>query len=113
MTVLVLDAQALNVLASGADGERRVRAALTAAVARRSPVVVPAVVLAELYRGGRFDQRVDACLARQGGIRVQDTDRALARRVGHVLAIAIAGGGSVVLTGDPKDLPDSPRPTLR
>lgn len=34
MTALVLDAEALNVLASGARGEARVRAALTAAVNR-------------------------------------------------------------------------------
>ena len=79
-----------------------------------------AVILAELYRGGAHDQRIDACLARQGGIHIAPTDRALARRVGHVLAaaklgsthladahtvaVAISRGGGVIITGDPDDL---------
>ena len=120
MSALVLDAEALSLLASGRAGERRVRAALTAARALDRPVLVPAVVLAELYRGGGHDQRVDACLAREGGIDVVDTDRALARRVGHLLAgaglgsahvvdahtvaVAVSRGGGVVLTGDPDDI---------
>ena len=87
MSALVLDAEALNVLAAGGNGERRVRAAITAAVNQSVPVVVPAVILAELYRGGAHDQRIDACLARQGGIHIAPTDRALAN--------SPAGGGDV------------------
>lgn len=120
MTALVLDAEALNALASGGPGEARVRAALTAAVNQSAAVVIPAVVLAELYRGGAHDQRVDACLARQGGVEVAGTDQGLARRVGHLLAaaglgsahmadahtvaVAITRGGGVVLTGDVADI---------
>jgi PIN domain nuclease of toxin-antitoxin system len=120
VTALVLDAEALNALATGTRGEGRVRAALSAAVNQSVTVVVPAVVLAELYRGGSHDQRVDSCLARQGGIEVADTDRSVARQVGHLLvaaglgsahladahtvAAAISHGGGVVLTGDVADI---------
>jgi len=120
VTALVLDAEALNALATGGAGEARVRAALTAAVNRSVPVLVPAVVLAELYRGAAHDQRVDSCLARQGGIEIAETDRPLAKRVGHLLsaaglgsahladahtvAVAVTHGGGVVLTGDVADI---------
>ena len=83
-------------------------------------VYVPAVILAELYRGTGHNAIVDACLARETGIQVRDTDRGLARLVGgvlaaaragsedladaHVVATAIDAGGGVVLTGDPGDL---------
>jgi hypothetical protein len=83
-------------------------------------VVVPAVILAELYRGPRHNALVDACLSRETGIRVRDTDRSLARIVGAVLAAAKAGsqhladahvvaaavdrGGGLVLTSDRDDL---------
>ncbi|MEZ4225988.1 MAG: hypothetical protein R3B13_33885 [Polyangiaceae bacterium] len=83
-------------------------------------VVVPAVVLAELYRGRGHDQLLDACLSRETGIGVRSTDRSLARLVGGILATARAGssfladahvvaaavelGGGVVLTADPADL---------
>lgn len=120
MTALVLDAEALSGLARAGPHERTVRAALVAALAEAVDVVAPAAVLAELYRGGGHDQAVDACLAREGGIAVAPTDRALARRMGHLLAAAgrgsehhvdaavvavcAAAGGGVVLTGDPGDL---------
>ncbi|MGH9126473.1 MAG: PIN domain-containing protein [Acidimicrobiales bacterium] len=133
MTVLVLDAEALSLLARGGPRERTVRSALTAALTERADVVVPAAVLAELYRGGGHDQAVDACLAREGGIEVAPTDRFLARRMGHVLAAAARGsahrvdaavvavcaaaGGGVVLTGDPRNIADlasgSPAITVR
>lgn len=86
----------------------------------RREVVTPAVVLAELYRGRGHNQVVDACLGRETGISVRDTDRAFARLVGGVLAAARAGsseladahavaaaveaGGGVVITGDETDL---------
>jgi len=97
-----------------------VRAALRAATMTTTDVVVPAAVLAECYRGGGHDQAIDACLGREGGIRIVNTDRALARRVGNLLARAGVGsgfhvdgcvvatcamaGGGVVLTGDPDDV---------
>jgi hypothetical protein len=83
-------------------------------------VIVPALVLAELYRGPGRTHLVDACLSRETGIAIRDTDRALARLVGAVLASARAGselivdahsvvvaveaGGGIVLTTDPADL---------
>jgi hypothetical protein len=119
LTALILDAEELSLLARGGPHESTVRAALVAAVAEAADVVVPAAVLAELYRGGGHDQAVDACLAWEGGIAVAPTDRTLARRIGHLLAAAgqgsahhvdaalvavCAGGGSVVLSGDATDL---------
>lgn len=118
---LVLDAGAMSAL-SGRPKKRNqeVRAALRAAQRLRHDVLVPAVVLAELYRGPQHNQMVDACLSRETGIEVRDTDRLLARLVGgvlaaagadsqlladaHVIATAIDRGGGAVLTGDPGDL---------
>jgi predicted nucleic acid-binding protein len=118
---VVLDAEALVALA-GASGGRslEVRAALRAAARLHREVVVPSVILAELYRGPRHNSLVDACLSRETGIRVRDTDRALARLVGGVLAAAQAGsehladahviaaavelGGGIALTVDAEDL---------
>lgn len=89
---VVLDAEALVALA-GRPGPRslEVRAALRAAARLRREVLVPSVILAELYRGPRHNHMVDACLSRETGIRVRDTDRSLARIVGGVLAAAKAG----------------------
>jgi predicted nucleic acid-binding protein len=117
---LVLDAEPLSALARRGPHERTVRAALTAALVEASDVIVPAAVLSEVYRGGRYDQTIDACLAREGGIAVAPTDRSLARRIGHllaaasrgsrdhvdasVIAVCAAAGGGVVLTADPEDL---------
>jgi predicted nucleic acid-binding protein len=132
MSALVLDAEALSLLARGGRREATVRAALVAALAEASDVVVPAAVLAELYRGGRHDQAVDACLSREGGIAIVPTDRALARRIGHLLtraargsehhvdaavvAVCAAAGGGVVVTADQADLShlagDSPAITI-
>lgn len=118
---VVLDAGALTALAAR-SGRRNleVRAALRAAARLRREVVVPAVILAELYRGPRHNALVDACLSRETGIRVRDTDRSLARIVGgvlaaanlgsqhladaHVIAAAVDLGGGITLTTDPEDL---------
>lgn len=119
---VVLDQRALDALASG-DGpaKRRVRQAMVAAVRLRREVTVPTVVLAELYRGGGRNQLVDALLSREEqALVLRDTDRVLARLVGgilaaagagsedladaHVVAVAVEGGGGVVLTGDPRDM---------
>jgi len=122
VTALVLDAEALSAVARSRAGSPpgAIHAALRAAVETGRDVVVPAAVLAELYRGGRHDQSVDACLGRFTGIDVADTTRPLARRIGHLLAragrgsadhvdasvvaAALALGGGVVATGDPGDL---------
>ncbi|MEX0427628.1 hypothetical protein AB3X52_08360 [Nocardioides sp. DS6] len=77
-------------------------------------------MLAEQYRGGRYDQIVDSCLGRHTGIGVADTTRILARTIGNLLAragrgsadhvdasvvaAALAAGGGVIATGDPDDL---------
>ncbi len=119
--VLVLDAEALSALAGPATRrQREVRAALRAALRLDRDVVVPTVVLAELYRGAARSRGLDALLAREIGLLFRDTDRDLARQVGGVLTAARAGsehlvdahavaaaverGGGVVLTGDPDDL---------
>ena len=59
-------------------------------------VVVPAVVLAELYRGQGHDQTVDAYLSRDAEVLVQDTDRSFARLVGSVLTAARTGSKDIV-----------------
>ncbi len=118
---VVLDAGAFSALSGPPDRRNReVRAALRAAARLGREVVVPAVILAELYRGPRHNQMVDACLSRETGIRVRDTDRSLARLVGgvlsaagtgsqhladaHVIAAAVDLGGGMALTSDPEDL---------
>ena len=118
---VVLDAGALSALA-GRPRHRslEVRAALRAAARLRREVVVPSVILAELYRGPRHNALVDACLSSETGIRVRDTDRPLARLVGgvlasarvgsehladaHVIAAAVELGGGLALTTDAEDL---------
>jgi predicted nucleic acid-binding protein len=121
VSCLVLDAEALSALAGRPNKKQReVRAALTAAVRLRRDVVVPALVLAELYRSAKRSAFVDACLSRETGLRIRDTDRSFARLVGgllsgvgagselivdaHVVAAAVEGGGGVLLTGDRDDL---------
>lgn len=122
MSALVLDSEAFSSLARSRSGQHpgAVHAALTAAAETGTAVVVPAAVLAEQYRGGRHDQVVDSCLGRHTGIEVTDTTRALARTIGNLLAragrgsadhvdasvvaVALAAGGGVIVTGDPDDL---------
>lgn len=118
---VVLDAGALSALAGRPDRRNReVRAALRAAARLGREVVVPAVILAELYRGPRHNHLVDSCLSRETGILVCNTDRPMARLVGgvlaasgtgsehladaHVIAAAIDSGGGLALTTDPDDL---------
>lgn len=120
--IVSLDAEAFNALA-GPDSPRkqRVRRLLRAAKRLGREVLVPTLVLAELYRGGGHNQLVDACLAREhASVDTRDTDRFLARMVGgvlaaagagsamivdaHVVALAVEAGGGVVVTGDEQDL---------
>lgn len=118
----VLDAEAVYALLDRQHPSRRqVQAALRAAADLHRPVVVANVTLAELYRGRGRSHALDALLAgEQSGLRLRDTDRALARLVGallhesgmgsehladaHAVALAVEGGGGMVLTGDPDDL---------
>jgi predicted nucleic acid-binding protein len=119
--VLVLDAEALSGLARARGPRfREVHAAIEAARRLQREVVTPAVILAELYRGPRHSQVVDACLSRESGIAVRDTDREFARYVGgvlgaarsdssdladaHAVAVAVESGGGVILTADESDI---------
>ena len=129
---LVLDAEALSGFARQRGQRfREVRAALEAARRLQRDVVVPAVILAELYRGPGHNQVVDSCLSRESWISVRDTDRAFARYVGavltaagadssdiadaHAVASAVEVGGGVILTGDEEDLDrlSAPYPNIR
>jgi predicted nucleic acid-binding protein len=120
--IVALDAEAVAALA-GDDtaAKRRVRRALEAAARTRSDVVVPTLVLAELYRGAGRSPLVDALLARhEDAIETRDTDRTLARFVGailhgagagpehlggaHVVAVVAEAGGGVALTAATDDL---------
>jgi predicted nucleic acid-binding protein len=118
---VVLDSEAFSALAGRPSRKQReVRGALGAAVRLRRDAVVPAVVLAELYRTAPHSALVDACLSRETGLLVRATDRSFARLVGgvlagagvgsellvdaHVVAAAVEAGGGVVLTGDAADL---------
>lgn len=118
---VVLDSEAMSALGERASKrQREVRAALTAANRLGREVVVPALTLAELYRGPNRSKLIDSCLARETGIRVQVTDRSFARLVGgilaaaaegsemivdaHAVAAAVEAGGGIVLTSDPDDL---------
>jgi predicted nucleic acid-binding protein len=119
--VLVLDAAAVSALGNQRGPKfQQVRAALEAAKRLERDVVVPAVILAELYRGPNHNLLVDACLSRETAILVRDTDRPFARLVGgvllaaktgskdmadaHVVAAAVDAGGGVIITGDENDL---------
>lgn len=120
--IVALDSEAFNALAGPASvRKQRVRRIIRRAQQLDRRVVVPSLVLAELYRGRGHNQVVDACLARESAsLDARDTDRTLARIVGgvlagagarsdmivdaHVVAVAVEAGGGVVVTGDPGDL---------
>lgn len=118
---VALDSEAFSALAGKRSRrQQEVRAALAAAAQLRRDVIVPAVVLAELYRGRNRSSLLDACLSRETGLLIRNTNRSLARLVGgvlgaaragsellvdaHVIAAAVEAGGGLVLTGDPEDL---------
>lgn len=119
---LILDCEALNVLArptERGDSADRARAVLAAAHERRALVRVPAPVLAEVYRGGRYDAAMDHLLNGKGLI-VVPLARDLARTAGGLLARAKLGSAhavdafvvatalsfdaALIATGDPRDL---------
>jgi predicted nucleic acid-binding protein len=119
---LILDSEALNALARPKDRgvlAERARAVLTTAHERRALVRVPAPVLAEVYRGGRFDAPIDRILNGRG-IDVLPLTDGLAKAAGHLLARAKLGSAhavdafvvatalsfdtALIATGDPTDL---------
>jgi len=123
MRTIVLDSEAISRLAHAHQSQALgvVHAWIRAAANEGACVAVPAAVLAEQYRGGRYDAMVDSCLARYPGIEVKDTTRPLARMIGAILArvglgsahhvdatvVAVAAaspGAAVILTSDPDDM---------
>lgn len=121
MKALVLDCEALSLLADGRTDSREVMAAVTAAVNQRRPVITPAVVLAELYRTQSRVAAVNSMLQRnKSAITIRDTDMAFARYVGtvlsganadstdmvdaHCVAAAAEFGGGVIMTSDVGDI---------
>lgn len=119
---LILDAEALNALANPTTRRAlfdRARAILTAAHEIRALVRVPAPVLAEVYRGPRFDASIDRVLTDRG-IATVDLTPAIARSAGHLLqgarlssahavdafvvATALTFPRAVIATGDPDDI---------
>jgi len=113
---LVLDAEGLSKLAAG---DARARAYLKTALARRARVVVSAITLTELPRGGPRDAPVHRALSRLTVVPVSpETGRhagellGIAGLSGHrcaidavVAATALEGERPVVLlTSDPNDL---------
>jgi predicted nucleic acid-binding protein len=119
---LILDSEALNALANPSSRGslfERARAILRVAHDNGALVRVPAPVLAELYRGPRFDPSIDHVLGSRG-ILVSELSRDLARVAGHLLArsklasthaidafvVATAASfdSAVIATGDPTDI---------
>jgi len=119
---LILDAEALNALANAAKRRvlaDRAHAVLGVAYEKGALVRVPAPVLAEVYRGPRFDAAVDYLL-RDRGIVVCELTASIAKRAGHLLAAAgrssehaidafvvataLEFKTALIATGDPKDL---------
>lgn len=122
MVAVVLDCEAFSALADlRSRHNRRMMQYVEAARRLSRPILVPTVILAEVYRGPGRNALIDSCLAREEeALVLRDTDRDLARLVGsvltagssgserladaHVVASAIEAGGGVVVTGDSGDL---------
>lgn len=119
---LILDSEALNALARSTARSalfERARAILTVAHERRALVRVPSAVLAELYRGRRYDAPLDRLLKSRGLV-VCELTAQIARTAGHLLAraklssahavdafvvaTALTFERAVIATGDPEDL---------
>jgi predicted nucleic acid-binding protein len=113
---LLLDSEGLSKLAGG---DARARAHLETALARRARVVVSAIILTEVLRGGPRDAAVHRVLSR---ITVVPVSPQIARRAGELLGAAGLSGHRcaidavvaatalelerpvVLLTSDPDDL---------
>ncbi len=121
MPVIVLDTEALSVLASPKErgaSARRAQAILAAAAIRNAPVRTSAGVLVEACRGRARDAAVNRVLNQ--GVEVLPVDRGTARVAARLLAdadldscsavdaivvaTAIRLGGALVVTSDPDDL---------
>ena len=121
MPVVVLDSEALSVLATPKErgaSARRAQAILQAAALRNAPIRTSAAVLVEACRGQARDTAVARILNQ--GIDVLPVDRGTARvaaRLLHeavldsssaidaiVVATAIRLGGALIVTSDPNDL---------
>jgi predicted nucleic acid-binding protein len=119
---LILAAEAVHALAHATEKRvlaERARAILLVAHERRALVRIPAPVLAEVCRGGRFDAAVDRLLNGRG-INVCDLTRPIAQRAGgllskaglasshavdaFVVATALEFDAAVIATGDPVDV---------
>jgi predicted nucleic acid-binding protein len=123
---VVLDAAGLEQLTSTRPTDH-FRALLAVARERGRAVVVPAAVCAELCRGVPRTRAVEAALGRHSrergrrpAVTVVDLDLRLAKQVGaimyaagaasgdlvdaSVIAVAVAGGGGLVVTADPDDI---------
>lgn len=117
---LVLDGEAVAALLTpGHPGRRRLRWALGAAHQAGRDATVPTASLAGLYLRPGHNGALEALLAEggSGGLLLRDTDRELARLIGvvladgrgdpgwlepaHLVAVALEGGGGLILTGDP------------
>jgi len=128
---LILDSGAVIALAGGHPAAR---AMVANAVNDGAPVIIPAPVVAETTRGTNADAAVNRVIVRAtGGVVLIDervarlAGRLLrvlgAERTAHVpptvdaliVAVALAIGGGIVLTGDPDDLGAlaAPHPQIR
>ena len=119
---LILDAEALNALANAVQRgalSDRARAILKVAHERGALVRVPAPVLAEVFRGPRYDAAIDRLLAGRG-LNIVDLNGSIAKRAGHLLArakldsshavdafvvaSALQFDRAIIATGDPSDI---------
>ena len=123
---LVLDAAGLDAVAAPRPSDA-IRALLAEAQRRGREVIVPTVVCAEVARGAARTRAVEAAVSRHDRhrgerppLRLVDTDFAVARQVGailaatrhgsdrivdaHVVAVCIPPGGGLVVTSDPDDI---------
>ena len=119
MTSVVLDSEGLAALAdAGSRLHHEVLALLRAAERLQRDVVIPTVVLAELYRGRgavRWSMLASpgrpawSCATRIGGSRMVGGVLVAAAASSedmvdaHVVAVAVERGGAAVLTSDPGD----------
>jgi predicted nucleic acid-binding protein len=118
--MLLLDSEALSVLAHGPAARRdRVRALIVEMRRKQLPIATVAAVLAEVVRGRRADAAVFAGL-RRDRVEVRAVDARTGVRAGQLLGQAGAGselavdaftvavadlaGGAVVATADIEDL---------
>lgn len=118
--MLLLDSEALSILAHGPAARReRVRALVFEARRQRHPVATVAAVLAEVVRGRRADAAVFAGL-RRDRVEVRPVDVRVGVRAGQLLghvgagselaidafmvAVADLGGGAVIATVDVDDV---------